>query len=72
MMKANSMVQWTEHNQNNKFVSLPSLPWLSEGRQAGTGVVAKKLFINAVHGSTMHGFPTVRLSVNGNHPYFPW
>ena len=49
MMKANSMVQWTERNRNNGFVNPPKLPWLSEisgavhlaqpgitaGRQAG-------------------------------------
>ena len=29
-MKANSMVQWTERNRNNKFVNPPSLPLLSE------------------------------------------
>ena len=29
-MKVNSMVQWTECNQKNRFVNLPSLPWLSE------------------------------------------
>ena len=29
-MKANSMVQWTECNRNNRFVNPPSLPWLSE------------------------------------------
>ena len=33
-MKANSIVQWTEHNQNNRFVNLPSLPWLSENSGA--------------------------------------
>ena len=30
MMNAKSMVQWTKHNRNNRFVNLPSLPWLSE------------------------------------------
>ena len=30
MMKVNSLVQWTECNQNNRFVNPPSLPWLSE------------------------------------------
>ena len=30
MMKANSMMQWTERNRNNRFANLPSLPWLSE------------------------------------------
>ena len=30
MMKANSMVQWTKHNRNNRFVNPPSLPYLSE------------------------------------------
>ena len=29
-MKANSMVQWTECNQNNTSMNPPSLPWLSE------------------------------------------
>ena len=49
MMKANSIVQWTERNRSNRFVNPPSLPWLCEisgaihlaqpgltaGRQAG-------------------------------------
>ena len=30
MMKVNSMMQWIECNQNNRFVDLPSLPWLSK------------------------------------------
>ena len=30
MMKVNTMVQWTKHNQNNKFVNLPSLLWQLE------------------------------------------
>ena len=34
MMKARSMVQWTEHNQNNRFVNPSSLPWLSESSGA--------------------------------------
>jgi len=29
-MKANAMVQWTEHNRNNRFVNPPSFSWLSE------------------------------------------
>ena len=34
MVKANSMVQWTEHNRNNRLVNPPSLPWLSEITEA--------------------------------------
>ena len=30
MMRANNMVQWTECNQNNGFMNLTPLPWLSE------------------------------------------
>jgi len=28
--KANSMMQWIEHNWNKTFINLPSLPWKSE------------------------------------------
>ena len=46
-MKANSMVQWTEHNQNNRFMNPPSLPWLPESsgtiHQAPSGLTAGRL-----------------------------
>jgi len=32
--KANSMMQWTERNQNKTFVNLPSLRWKSEISEA--------------------------------------
>ena len=47
MIEANSMVQWTECNQNNRFVNPPSLPWLSESsgalRLALPGLTASRL-----------------------------
>ena len=33
MVNVNSIV-WTKCNQNNRFVNLPSLPWLSENSGA--------------------------------------
>ena len=30
MMKANSLVQWTKYNRNNRFMNLPSLLWQTE------------------------------------------
>ena len=30
MMNADSIVQWTKHNQNNRFMNMPSLSWLSK------------------------------------------
>jgi len=30
LFKANSMMQWIEHNRNKIFVNLPSLSWKSE------------------------------------------
>ena len=60
MMKANSMVQWTEHSQNNRLVNPPSLPWLSEIsgaihlvqpglQQAGRQTKISKFLILIVH-----------------------
>ena len=34
MMKVNIMVQWTKHNQNNRLMYPPSLPWLFEISEA--------------------------------------
>ena len=58
MMKANSMVEWTERNRNNRFVNPPLLSWQSEisgavhraqlglmaGKQAGRRILYVLLF----------------------------